>query len=306
MWKEFRYMHAHDVSEVVEWQLRELEGTAAAELEKRGAREIEMNRMSQGVREMAAYRSKKVQLGQAAEVVQQMFLELRRRNLVSVSEVQMTVCTNMGHDGRRVPADKLVRMIHAGLQACPDVRDRYRLLGTVVVSQPALFTGATRHELLAAASLPLEAQHGLLALSSLRAEAADMDSDADRAVGQGDEEMWRRNARGAEDLQGVVERHQPIAAVRAEQLARGVLDEVAYPYVVQPPPNVPIEAPSSMQRMPPSLVTGPPTERREGPRYIVFMVGGVCHRDIAACHRVSDALGVEVVLATTDVYNPSG
>mmetsp|Transcript_48088 Transcript_48088/g.120224 ORF Transcript_48088/g.120224 Transcript_48088/m.120224 type:complete len:147 (+) Transcript_48088:101-541(+) len=101
-------------------------------------------------------------------------------------------------------------------------------------------------------------------------------------------------------------------------LVEGKLDKDQFPYVT-PPPQGKEAAASGASLLGQSVRSRPRANRfelpssdadaeeasaREVPKFVVFVVGGACHAELAAAYNVAKLSGSSVAIGTTDVVSP--
>jgi len=227
----------------------------------------------------------------------------QHHKLPDIASVEQSLATGLDEDFRKPKnlADQIVRLLDDE-SICPS--DRLRLIMLYIIFRDGLIMEDIQR-LLAHASLPPQDGEVITNLELLGAHTTKALKD-NKTTPQ--PLFPRKTAPTAQSEEYALSRYEPMLKLMLEDITRGALDQVTFPYVKPPLDNseeLAAQSQASLRSAKPTWARNRMSTVENRQRIIVFMAGGATYSESRACYEISTSRSRDVFLATSHMLNPA-
>merc|ERR1711939_493282 len=118
----------------------------------------------------------------------------------------------------------------------------------------------------------------------------------------------RKTVQTAQNEEYALSRFEPAVKLMLEEITKGTLDQMTFPYVRPPLDNseeLAAQSQASLRSAKPTWARNRMSTVENRQRIIVFMAGGATYSESRACYEVSRTTGKDIFLATSHMVNPA-
>lgn len=306
VWMEFRHQHIAKVLEQLSEKFKEFMETQGAQLA--AGKVSDLSKMAAGARELGQYQEMVGKLGQHMNIAQDCMKEVEARQLLEVAQLEQTMATGVNNDGKKTKLAGLTLELEKFLQnADINPEDKVRLLAIFIISQEGI-QEIDRRMLMSVGKIPPKDQEAILNLRHLGV-VLQRPSGSSKSMSSAALKKAKAAAAEAAESEYQVSRYKTTLKDLTESLAKDILSEEEYPFVVPPPPDVQGAGPTSLRKHGASKWnkskknTAPELSRG---RSILFMAGGATYSEVRSVYEVSDIdASREVLIGCTSLLTPA-
>lgn len=228
----------------------------------------------------------------------------QHRKLPDIASVEQSLATGLDEDFRKPKnlLDQVVRLLDD--ESIGPV-DRLRLLMLYIVYREGMIRDDISR-LLAHAGLPPQDAEIITNLDLIGARTVKMNLKDAKPLSQ--PLFPRKTAPTAQNEEYALSRFEPMVKLMLDDISKGVLDQMTFPYVRPPIDNseeLAAQQQTSLRSAKPTWARNRTTNVESRQRVIVFMAGGATYSESRACYEVSKATGKDVFLATSHMVTPA-
>jgi syntaxin-binding protein 1 len=227
----------------------------------------------------------------------------QHQKLPDLASVEQSLATGLDEDFRKPKnlADQVVRLLD---DENIGPSDRLRLIMLYIIWRDGLI-GEDIQRLLAHASLPPQDGEVITNLELLGAHP----TKALKETRTPPQSVFpRKLTPTAQSEEYALSRYEPNLKLLLEELTKGTLDQMIFPYVKPPLDNsdeVAAQQQTSLRSAKPTWAKNRMSTVESRQRLIVFMAGGATYSESRACYEVSKTSGRDVFLATSHMFTPA-
>jgi syntaxin-binding protein 1 len=227
----------------------------------------------------------------------------QHQKLPDIASVEQSLATGLDEDFRKPKnlADQVVRLLD---DENIGPSDRLRLILLYIIWRDGVI-GEDIQRLLAHASLPPQDGEVITNLELLGAHPTKALKEA-RTPAQ--PVFAKKAVPTAQSEEYALSRYEPAVKLMLEELTKGTLDQMTFPYVKPPLDNsdeLAAQQQTSLRSAKPTWAKNRMSTVESRQRIIVFMAGGATYSEARACYEVSKTSGRDVFLATSHMFTPA-
>jgi syntaxin-binding protein 1 len=227
----------------------------------------------------------------------------QHRKLPDIASVEQSLATGLDEDFRKPKnlADQIVRLLD---DENIGPSDRLRLIMLYIIFRDGLILEDIQR-LLAHASLPPQDGEVISNLELLGAHTTKALKD-NKTTPQ--PLFPRKTAPTAQSEEYALSRYEPMLKLMLEDITKGALDQITFPYVKAPLDNseeLAAQSQASLRSAKPTWARNRISTVENRQRIIIFMAGGATYSESRACYEVSTSRGRDVFLATSHMMTPT-
>lgn len=222
------------------------------------------------------------------------------RKLPDVASTEQTLATGLDEDLRK-PKNVLDQVVRLLDDEAVDREDRLRLIALYVLYRDGTIPDDI-DRLLAHAGLPPSQAGVILNLALLGAQPTRPLT----GFRQPPPPLFPTNTKSAvQSEEYALSRYEPAVKNMLEDLCRGALDPVVFPYLNPPAdPNEDMVIQGSLRSAAPKWASVNRRQAENRQRIVVFMGGGATYSESRACYDVSEKLNRDIFLVTSHMVTP--
>jgi syntaxin-binding protein 1 len=225
----------------------------------------------------------------------------QRNKLPDIASVEQTLATGLDEDFRKPKGilDQVVRLLDDDAIIGPD---RLRLIMVYVLFRDGVIMEDIRR-LLAHANLPPQDGEIITNLDLLGAHTTHGLKDVRPLPAP----LFPQNKNQSQNEEYALSRFEPVLKSVLEEIARGTLDQITFPYIKPPidPNEDLVAAQGSLRAAKPSWAGTARRQADNRQRVVVFVAGGATYSESRACYDVGAKMGRDIVLATSHMLTPA-
>jgi len=313
------------VIETVRGRMNDIIQTSA--VAQRGkAENTTITKMAAAVRELPEYQQTMNKLGQHVDIAQRCMNVFTKDGLLNISGVEQMISTGEDEEGKEIKGSKLIALLMEGLRSpAIDKAMKLRLLAIFIAAHRDT-TAENKKQLIQAAKLSASDQQLLTNLERLSASAGRAGSASSRAAaaaaaaassGGVFSSLFTKTAVKHEKTpegEYTDTRHVGQLKVYLSQLVNGDLPGDKFPSLGPAATTTAAESKSNTaksvrkqhtSRWGKKDAAGAAAVGGGGPRYMVFVAGGVAYSELRAAHEVAVQNAREVVIGGSHIVTPT-
>jgi len=322
LWLEYRHQHIAAVMQDVSQRFREFKGQNKMAQLQSGNGDSKSNTslkdLLQAMKAMPNYKTMMRQFHKHMSVAAECMNQFTRMNLSDIGEMEQDMATGVSENGQVVEMKKIKnKLVEMCQSPHVSVLDKLRLVMIYIISQGGI-QEVTRNTMMR--TIDMKLQQAILNLAKLGVDLATTGSShkAKHSKAQLDEYAKHR-----ETISLALMRYVPVLYSVMSDLAKGQLDDGAYPYTRPPPPDMLAGSGSRAA----SGSVGGTSARRKGnapsnwrqsgreeknedngkqkPRFLVFVIGGVTFSEMRSAYQVSRETNTQVFIGSSSTLSCS-
>ncbi len=228
----------------------------------------------------------------------------QKRKLPDIASVEQSLATGLDEDFRKPKnlADQVVRLLD---DESIGPADRLRLVMLYIIYRDGMIQDDIQR-LLAHAALPPQDAEAIANLDLIGAHT--MKKNLKDVKPQAQPLFPRKTTPTAQNEEYALSRFEPMLKLMLEDISKGVLDQITFPYIRPPIDNseeLAAQAQTSLRSAKPTWARNRMSAVESKQRVIIFMAGGATYSESRACYEVSRATGKDIFLATSHMVNPA-
>ncbi|KAL2070401.1 hypothetical protein VTL71DRAFT_13427 [Oculimacula yallundae] len=228
----------------------------------------------------------------------------QHRKLPDIASVEQSLATGLDEDFRKPKnlADQVVRLLD---DENIGPADRLRLIMLYIIYRDGMIQDDVQR-LLAHAALPPQEAEAIANLDLIGAHTTKTSLKETRPPAQ--PLFPRKTVPTAQNEEYALSRFEPAIKLMLDDIAKGTLDQITFPYIRPPLDNseeLAAQSQASLRSAKPTWARNRMSTVENKQRVIVFMAGGATYSESRACYEVSRTTGKDVFLATSHMVNPA-
>lgn len=228
----------------------------------------------------------------------------QHRKLPDIASVEQSLATGLDEDFRKPKnlADQVVRLLD---DENIGPADRLRLIMLYIIYRDGMIQDDVQR-LLAHAALPPQDAEAIANLDLIGAHTTKANLKEVRPAAQ--PLFPRKTVQTAQNEEYALSRFEPAVKLMLEEITKGTLDQMTFPYVRPPLDNseeLAAQSQASLRSAKPTWARNRMSTVENRQRIIVFMAGGATYSESRACYEVSRTTGKDIFLATSHMVNPA-
>ncbi|KAK2627818.1 hypothetical protein QTJ16_002464 [Diplocarpon rosae] len=228
----------------------------------------------------------------------------QNRKLPDVASVEQSLATGLDEDYRKPKnlADQVVRLLD---DESIGPADRLRLIMLYIIYRDGMIQEDIRR-LLAHAALPPQNAEAITNFDLIGAHTTKATLKDARPPTQ--PLFPKKTAPTAQNEEYALSRFEPMVKLMLEDISKGILDQITFPYIRPPIDNseeLAAQQQTSLRSAKPTWARNRVSAAESRQRVIVFMAGGATYSESRACYEVSKTTGKDVFLATSHMVTPA-
>ncbi|PVH80328.1 Sec1 family protein [Cadophora sp. DSE1049] len=228
----------------------------------------------------------------------------QHRKLPDIASVEQSLATGLDEDFRKPKnlADQVVRLLD---DENIGPADRLRLIMLYIIYRDGMIQDDIQR-LLAHAALPPQDAEAIANLDLIGAHTTKASLKEVRPVAQ--PLFPRKTVPTAQNEEYALSRFEPAVKLMLEEITKGTLDQMTFPYIRPPLDNseeLAAQSQASLRSAKPTWARNRMSTVENRQRIIVFMAGGATYSESRACYEVSRTTGKDIFLATSHMVNPA-
>lgn len=228
----------------------------------------------------------------------------QHQKLPDIASVEQSLATGLDEDFRKPKnlADQAVRLLD---DENIGPADRLRLIMLYIIYRDGMIPDDIQR-LLAHATLAPQDSEVIANLDLLGAHTTKRTLKETKPPAQ--PLFPRKTAPTAQNEEYALSRFEPMIKLMLEDITKGTLDQMAFPYIRPPIDNseeMAAQSQASLRSAKPTWARNRMSTVENRQRIIVFMAGGATYSESRACYEVSKVTGRDVFLATSHMVTPA-
>jgi syntaxin-binding protein 1 len=319
LWKAFRHRHIGEVIQEVNAKFREFRtGNAMAQFQQN--RDASINSMRSAMRDLPQYKELIRKYYKHMTLADQCMKIYDAKQLELLSELEQDMATGLDNDGNKLRPNDIKRRFTALLHR-DDIgtSEKIRLLMIYYISQGSITTVGKEMYQAAGVNLRLES-----AISKLAKLGIDLTTPARKAQSKLSKERQAQFKDRIKNSSLKLMRFVPVLHEIANGLVSETLSRDKFPYLIEPPPSANVNNVSRAHASDSSVTslrkgterkrgmwhpTGDDSKdttdesarkRLQGPRLIIYVLGGVTHSEIRSVYEIASA-NHNITIGSTEI-----